>query len=322
MSLHQRFGRIGLFLLVALLCGGMAASIRAAEAPQIVTLVTRDGVQIRITYFPAPRIAGTPDAKQVTPVILLHDHKESRATFAPLALKLQAFGEDQPKGPAFAVVSVDLRAHGESTKQEAANGEQYVLDAAKINRFDLNAMAGYDMEAVRSFLIERNDAGELNLNKLCIIGAGVGANVGVNWALQDWTAPPLAIGKQGQDVKALVLISPRWNYNGLSFQGPMKFRPLKQNAAWMLIYGSQDPKVKADIDRIEKQLERFHPKPAGNAAQRGGSLEITALPSRLQGSTLLKQNAAALDDAIINFLLQNVGAAQQPWTNRLGRIPQ
>ena len=66
-------------------------------------------------------------------------------------------------------------------------------------------MAALDMEAVRKFLVDKNDAGELNLNKLCLVGSGMGASVAANWAVQDWSAPPLAVGKQGQDVKALVL---------------------------------------------------------------------------------------------------------------------
>ena len=120
-------------------------------------------------------------------------------------------------------------------------------------------MANFDMEAVRGFLVDKNDAGELNLNKLCLVGSGMGASVAANWALQDWSAPPLAVGKQGQDVKGIVLISPRWSFNGLSMQDPMKFAPLKQNVAWLLICGAQEQKTKADLARIQKQLERFHP---------------------------------------------------------------
>jgi pimeloyl-ACP methyl ester carboxylesterase len=295
-----------------------ALTARAAPPPEVVSLITRDGVQLRMTYFPSAKKAGTEEAKQVSPVILLHDHKATRAVFNSLAQRLQATG-DAKKGPAFAVVGVDLRGHGESTKQQFPNGEDATIDFAKPNKPGLIAMAAYDMEAVRSFLIGKNDAGELNLNKLCIVGVGMGANVGANWALQDWLAPPLAIGKQGQDVKALVLISPKWSYTGLSFQAPMKSRALKERVAWLIAYGAQDPKAKSDVTRIEKQLERFHPKPAQVAAQPAGSLQIIAWPSKLQGGTLLAQVGQPLETKLIEFLSEQVGKKTLPWNGRLNR---
>jgi YD repeat-containing protein len=293
----------------------------ACAAPaEVVSLITRDGVQLRLTYFPSGKRSGTAEAKQVTPVVLLHDHKDTRATFNSLAQRFQAVGE-APKAPAFAVVSVDLRTHGESTKQELPNGAQATLDAAKLNKQGLLAMTAHDMEAVRSFLVEKNDAGELNLNKLCIVGAGMGANVAANWALQDWSAPPLAIGKQGQDVKALVLISPKWSYTGLSFQAPMRSRLLKQNVAWLLMYGVQDTKERADIERIEKQLERFHPKSAQAAGRPSGTLQVLGWPSKLQGGTLLTQTGEAMEQKIVDFVVEQVGKASLPWTARLDRVP-
>src|SRR5262245_42776505 len=182
-------------------------------APAVSSVITKDGVQLHLTYFPSTARPGTPEAKQVAPVILLHDHKETRAMYNSLAQKPSSGlepGEGRKKRPSFAVVVADLRGHGESTVQVLPDGSQIDLDATRLTKPALQAMAAFDLEAIRSFLIEKNDAGELNLNKLCILGAGMSANVAVNWALQDWTAPPLAIGKQGQDVKALVLISPRW----------------------------------------------------------------------------------------------------------------
>jgi pimeloyl-ACP methyl ester carboxylesterase len=296
----------------------VAFTARAAPPPEVISLITRDGVQLRMTYFPSAKKAGTEEAKQVAPVILLHDHKATRAVFASLTQRLQATG-DAKKGPAFAVVSVDLRGHGESTKQQLPNGEEATIDFAKPNKPGLIAMAAFDMEAVRSFLIGKNDLGELNLNKLCIVGAGMGANVGVNWALHDWSAPPLAIGKQGQDVKALVLISPKWSYTGLSFQAPMKSRALKERVAWLIAYGAQDPKAKADVNRIEKQLERFHPKPAQGANQPAGSLQIIPWPSKLQGGTLLTQAGQPLEAKLIEFLIEQVGKKTLPWSGRLNR---
>ena len=182
-------------------------------------------------------------------------------------------------------------------------------------------MATLDMEAVRNFLVDKNDAGELNLNKLCLVGSGMGASVAANWALVDWTAPPLAVGKQGQDVKAIVLISPRWSYNGLSMQEPMKFSPLKQNVAWLLICGAQDSRVKSDFERVQKQLEKFHPleKKSGPPVRSG--MASSLVPTTLQGDKLFSQPAAAIDDQIVDFLTKNVAAKQLLWTSRRNRLP-
>jgi hypothetical protein len=120
-----------------------------------------------------------------------------------------------------------------------------------------------------------------------------------------------------------VLISPRWMYTGLSMQEPMKFALLKQNVAWLLICGGQDPKIKADLDRIQKQLERFHPpsekKVAGGQLRPG--LETMLVPSSLQGDRLLSQSAGAIDDQIVRFLMENVAAGQPPWSKRRN-LPQ
>jgi pimeloyl-ACP methyl ester carboxylesterase len=249
---------------------------------------------------------------------LLHDFKNTRTIFAPLALRLQSPGEGEADRPPFAVVTVDLRGHGDSTQQISPDGLQFELDAARLDKAGVLAMASLDMEAVRSFLVARNDAGELNLNKLCLVGAGMGANVAANWAARDWAAPALANRKQGQDVKALALISPRWTYKGLSMQGPMRFRPLMQNTAWMLMYGEEDAKVKADVRRIEKQLERYHPELEADAAILRG-LSVVAWQSKLQGDTLLKQVGAPLEDPLIKFLVEHVARHEYPWLSRLGQ---
>jgi pimeloyl-ACP methyl ester carboxylesterase len=312
--------RISGFLLIS--TGLLCLILPTAGAAEAVPVVTKDGVQLQLTYFPSVIRKGTPEARQVTPVVLLHDHKETRAVFNMLAEKLTSSDDSRAKQPPFAVVVVDLRGHGESTVQTLPDGSQFDLDAARLDKPALQAMAGYDMEAVRSFLVQKNDEGELNINKLSIVGAGMGASVAVNWALQDWIAPPLAIGKQGQDVKALVLISPRWSYNGLSFQAPLRFRPLKENVAWMLMYGAEDEKVKADAERIQKQLERFHPKLADPAAQAKSPLQVIAFPSKLQGGTLLTRLGPQMEPKIIDFLVSQVAKKQQPWTSRLARLPQ
>jgi pimeloyl-ACP methyl ester carboxylesterase len=325
MSLSRQLAFVLLILTTAFLLGvGTALPVLAAEN---VTIVTRDGVQLTLTYFPGTEVPGSAQAKQTTPVLLLHDYKETRAIFNPLAERLQsgeAAGRQGGKvGASFAVITVDLRGHGESATQTLRDGSQVTIDVARLSKPMLQAMALYDMEAVRSFIVEKNDAGELNINKLCLVGTGMGASVAANWALEDWRTPPLAIGKQGQDVKALVLISPRWSFNGLSFQAPLRFEPLRENAAWLLMYGSQDAKsVKADVERIRKQLERSHPKATDSAGQANSRLKVINFPSKLQGGTLVSRLGSQVDPKIVEFLSQHVAKKQYPWSSRLARLPQ
>lgn len=314
------------FALSALVAPTFAQQANTPDA-QGYTLTTKDGVQLAITYYPSRERVGTSQAKQVTPVVLLHDFQDTRAVFASLAQRLQSppevddDGNALPPGKTFAVVTVDLRGHGESTRREGALGYEQSLAPAKFEVGDFFAMASMDMEAVRSFLVGKNDAGELNLNKLCVLGSGMGASVAVIWAANDWTAPPLAVGKQGQDVRGLVLISPRWSTHGLSLQDAMKVRPLKQNAAWMLVYGNKDSKVAADARRIVKQLERYHPdRPtATNEPPRG--LEDLPWPTSLQGSTLLSQGGPDIEEKIVEFLTINVANRHLPWLARRSRLP-
>jgi pimeloyl-ACP methyl ester carboxylesterase len=235
---------------------------------------------------------------------------------------LQGGGDQAGSGPYFAVVAVELRAHGESVKQQLPNGAVADLDASKLSKEGIAAMAAFDMEAVRGFLVDKNDAGELNLNKLCLIGSGMGASVAANWGAQDWAAPPLAVGKQGQDVKGVVMISPRWSFMGLSMQNAMRFMPYKKSVAWMMIAGGQDREVKVDFERIQKLLERAHPAKDAKAGQKQPTgLEVTLVPSSLQGDSLLAQSGPAIYPQVVKFLTENVAVHELPWTSRRDRLP-
>src|SRR5690606_34402749 len=122
--------------------------------PQTLTLATKDGVQLKITYYPSN--AGT----QAVPVVMLHDFNETRAVFDPLARFLQnpPVEEDGPEKVASrAVVTVDLRGHGDSKTGFGPDGAALELDANRFRAEDFQAMAALDMEAVRNFLREQND---------------------------------------------------------------------------------------------------------------------------------------------------------------------
>ena len=87
----------------------------ATLPPEIVSLITKDGVQLTLTHFPSVAAKGTPAAKQVAPVVLLHDYKDTRAIYDSLAARLQAAADPNTARPYFDIVSLDLRAHGDTS---------------------------------------------------------------------------------------------------------------------------------------------------------------------------------------------------------------
>lgn len=313
--MNGRWQIVGLSLLLSatLLLPAAAQTRGRAGPPEVVTLDTDDGVRLTLTYYPSW------EGKNATPVVMLHDHKDTRAIFGSLASRLQS-PEEGEKRPSFAVVAVDLRGHGSSTRQLLPDGGREELDAAKLTTNLVADMIQFDMKEVRKFLVTKNDEGKLNLNKLCLVGAGMGANIAATWAAVDWAWPPLAVGKQGQDVKALVLISPRWKYQGTLLQDALRMDAMKRGVAWCIICGEKDSRVLADADRLYKQLERYHPEPRSTLAERPRGLDELVWDSRLQGGDLLTQIGKPLEDAVIQFLTENVAEQEDPWIERRARL--
>lgn len=296
----------------------LAQAVRPkAPAPVEVTLPTKDGVQLRATYYPST--AG----QQAVPVVMLHDFNETRAVFDPLARALQ--NPPQPESPAAreiasrAVLTVDLRGHGGSKSAINSNGSSVELESNRLQQADFLAMVDLDMEAVRSFLVEQNDAGKLNLNSLGIVGSGMGANVALLWAAKDWAAPPLPVRKQGQDVKALVLLSPRWNFNGLMLRDPLRFPPVQRQLSVLLAYGAEDKAVSKDCDNVINILSKHHPEPPADRVEELKDFYVFAPDTKLQGTKLLTSDAFGIGPKIFNFLEARLGRQGYPYSVRKGQ---
>ena len=288
--------------------------VTLAQESKNLTLETKDGVKLAITYYPSA------SKEQALPVVILHDQQDSRVAYDVIARKLQQpHGED---GESFAVITVDLRGHGGSTKQQLRNGTARELDAAKLKKSDFEAMVQYDMEAVRTFLVGKNDQGEINLNELSVIGIGLGASVATIWASQDWAVPPLTVGKQGQDVKALVLVSPRWKNKGLLIQQAVRQPGVQREIALIMIYGRDNSKVRADIRRIKKQVEKYHPEPE-SVDDKPRDLVGLGVPTSLQGDKLLQEVGFRdkIAERISDFLNLHVAQEDHEWLKRRNRIP-
>lgn len=251
-------------------------------------LVTRDGVQLTATFYPGNR------GQESVPVILLHMWKGDRKEYAGLAPYLQEQG--------CAVLVPDLRGHGASTVVFVGNTTRE-LDAAKMPPDQFTRMVTYDMETLRSFLKKKDQEGELNIEKLCLVGAEMGASVAVCWARNDWNWPPLlGQGKQGQYVKALVLISPKWTFPGLKLRDALAHPAVRSRLSVLIVVGGGSSREVADAKRVNAVLKPFHPDPPPEEATEKQDLFFGRLDTKLQGTKMLGVRALNLERSIARFI--------------------
>jgi alpha-beta hydrolase superfamily lysophospholipase len=303
LTLLLTFGTAGLTL------AAVAAAQNNQDAPparEQVALTTRDGVQLRADFYPGAK------KKESIPVILVHMYQGSRQDFQTLAEFLQLQGH--------AVLAPDLRGHGESTQVVGASRE---LDAGRLRPADMAAMAAIDLEACKKFLIEKNNAGELNIDQLAVVGAEMGASVALLWAAIDWSWPPLATGKQGQDVKAVVLISPEYVFKGLKINDALMHPAVRSVLSVLIAIGRNDAGAEREARRIHTQFERGRPEldPADRDKK---DLFLVGIDTRLQGTRILEEPNLGLHRQIAQFIKLRIEdrAADFPWKERISPFSQ
>ena len=210
------------------------------------------------------------------------------------------------------MVTPDLRGHGGSRTYTDPRGEIKEFDLSRMNRVDIAAMLNRDIEAVKKFLKEQNDSGQLNLNALTLVGAGEGAVLAANYAAIDWNFPDIGRKKQSKDVRALVLISPERNLKGFDYNIASR-HPMVSRLPWLIIAGADSTQID-DADKLHKQLERSR---RGRAM---GPATLMPVPGRAAGTNLLRTNRDVIP-AIVDFVTKNVIEQQEenfPWVDRSG----
>ncbi|HUS38489.1 MAG: hypothetical protein WBF93_14495 [Pirellulales bacterium] len=233
---------------LAVLAACTMVSIGHAADPEIeeIELTTGDGKTLMATYYQADvealldpdekeEKAEDPDIRQdVVPVMIFPDWKERAADYEDLALYLQSLGH--------AVIIPNFRAH----------------EAKALTKDDIIGMIKFDAEAVKNFLIEKNDEKELNVDKICLIGVQLGGLVALNWAVKDWSWPQLLRGKQGQDVKALILVSPLTTRSGVKADAAFLHPAVRAKLSYLLLVGNEDKRAFSHTNKIYGRLKRFN----------------------------------------------------------------
>lgn len=270
--------------------------------PEDIDLTTGDGVLIKATYFKSIK------GKEAVPVILIHGFKPgNRHDFDALAKTLQAKGH--------AVIAPDLRGHGDSTFT-VGGGKK--IDADKFRPVDFPSIVGKDgdLEAVKSFLVKKNNDGDLNIDRLCVVGSEMGASVGLTWSALDWSWPMLTTGKQGQDVKALVMISPKFIDHGFQIGNALSNDGIRRMVSIYIVMGAQDPQAVREASKIYKMFTVTHPEPTAAEPEKKDLFYDETKMTRLQGTKLLNEPTMQLDQYILSFIELRAEKMPFPWKER------
>lgn len=273
---------------------------------------------LHITYFPAQTKdskIGSPDAGVV---ILLHGKGGDRLVWEQKhgnAKESLASAIQQVLG--LAVVTVDMRKHGQST-QDATGKTDAVL-----RKEDYQAMWQGDLEAVKQFLMEEHQNKKLNINKLAIVAADEMAPIAARFAVYDWSkrpyddAPvtsPQERTPRGQDVRALVLLSPSNTAGNINIMGSIRqLRDPQAGIAMLVLVGQQDTENSSTARNIERSVK---------AVDRDGERSYfkTFQDVKFSGADLLGKPNIEAEILIMNFLDKHLVKLNSPWRDRRSRL--
>lgn len=184
----------------------------AQPAPQEETFPTADGVRLKGLFHKSPKGADRGNAV----VVLMYAPGPDRSMTKPgdwggLAQLLNDKG--------FHVFRFDWRGHGKSTDitdpaefwtnrfSGPWNNKNVAGARAKPAKSELNAKADFrdryfpayvnDLAAVRTYLDQKNDQGDLNSSSIYLIGAGEAATLGMLWLAAEWNRPAVAPDRFG-----------------------------------------------------------------------------------------------------------------------------
>lgn len=308
-------------LLFVLLCG-LNAVVRAQdeenpknELPPVEShmLETKDGVFLNVKFYPGTK------GKESIPIIMLHSMlnvSANSAVYTNLAQNIQ-------KHMGHAVIVPDLRGHGKSVHRRNPQdiNDRLDIDREKFTKLEFASVV-QDVEACKTFLRTKNDEGQLNLEKLTVVGSDITAVVALNWAALDWNKPGKGLIRNGQDVKALILFTPLQSHKGLTPQLGLTHQTVRQKLNIMIIAGIQNSQYYSESKRIHNQLTRFHKDQKnsdGTINWSGTKLFLFGLNTGAQGSGILNvPNLEPHPNALFyNFLVNRLEKDETlQWSNR------
>ncbi len=273
-------------------------------APRDVTFTTKDRINLAGTYL------GSNLGREAPVIVFLHREGGNRLVWTKgIAPALQQEG--------YAVITVDLRGHGQSKVDAGANdGRRRRND--KLVPLDYKHMVEFDLEPVKSFMYEDHQAERLNMNKTGLVGAEMGAAVAVWYAMLDWQKPPHPDGigpnrtPRGQDIRAIALLTPE-NVPGLPYPQPLI---VLRNPEWdihlLVAVGDQDKKGLREAERIYELFTKLGKNPDRSYMQ--------IYPGELKGADLLTPKELNVSAHLSKFFEKSLKSLPANWRDRKSKI--
>ncbi|MDD3470027.1 MAG: hypothetical protein PHE53_08630, partial [Thermoguttaceae bacterium] len=198
---------------------------------------------------------------------------------------------------------------------------------AKMKADDV-AMIVSDIQACCGWLAQKNNAEELNLNKLCIVAADVNCIAAVDCVVQDWnredgvqrsftSSQPV---RQSKFTKALVFLSPVAGVRGYDLTKlAMQNAVVEQTMPVMLFVGEKNKEDLKEAAKIRRAFEksRRNEKELQDRTQK--TFFYWECPTDTTGTAMLAADPK-LAGWIAQFLRTKVGNVQIPW-NHIGAQP-
>jgi hypothetical protein len=179
-------------------------------------------------------------------------------------------------------------------------------------------MVTYDLGAVKQFLLQENQRRHLNMGKTGMIGAEFGANLAIQFSAADWLEPPFSdapLGyetRRGQDVRALVLLSPQVHPAGMPTVPALQLLKSRDwGIAFLMCVGGRDPEA------LAADLRLFHT--LGRPIQNRNRIYFENLQTRAEGISLLEERLRT-QQYVLAFLERHLLALPGKWEDRASRI--
>lgn len=230
-------------------------------AVQKVSFLTDDGVLIVGTYY-------YPSSHQTSPnaLILLHMLGRNRNDWNTFASTLSN------RSNGFAVLSIDLRGHGESINQ---NGK--TISFQSFTPIDFNKMV-LDVKAAKHFLVTQKN---ISTNNIAILGASIGANVGLKYAASD------------PSIMTVVLLSPGLDYKGVTTSNSIKkyINPIYIATAGKDPIAGSDPQTLCSVINCGNKLKVYQ-----NSSSHGTDMFLDSSLAPSLNKLIISWLSAAFED--------------------------